>query len=95
MNNLFRCEFGRHGATMDVDTFNFFVDGLKQYGVSNVVVSHWNDTYGYGFNYDIDDSSYSSSFIQMQPTWSEAAIVCLQTLHQHARHLQAIRLKRA
>lgn len=68
MSNLFRCEFGRHGATMDIYTFNFLVEGLKQHGVSNVVVSHWSDIHGYGFNYDIDGSSYSSSFIQLQAT---------------------------
>lgn len=53
---------------MDIYTFNFLVEGLKQHGVSNVVVSHWSDIHGYGFNYDIDGSSYSSSFIQLQAT---------------------------
>jgi hypothetical protein len=87
----FCCEYGRHGASMDAETFDFTIHGMKHHGVNEAVVSHYSDEHGYGFNYTIDDSSYSASFIQLQPTWSEAAIVCLQTIIQHLKHMGRIK----
>lgn len=87
----FRCGWGRHGASMDFDTFEYIILGMKDKGLSNAVVSHYNSIYGYGFNYTIDDSTYSAHFIQLQPTWGEAAVVCLQTIVQHLKQIGRIK----
>lgn len=93
-NNIkpFRCEYGFHPpySSIDHETFHFIIHSFKEYGVVEASVSHYSKDKGYGFNYAIDDSGYVASFIQLQPTWGEAAVVCLQTIVQHLKHMGRI-----
>lgn len=76
---------------MDADTFACIIHGMEDKGISDVVVTRFSSAHGYGFHYAMDDSVYSSNFIQLQPTWGEAAVVCLQTIILHLKHMGRIR----
>ncbi len=88
----FRTQVGRNGASMDWTTFQLIAASFKDKGLDGAEVMSYRDYPfpEYGFTYTIDGDGYSASFIQLQPSWSEAAVVCLQTIVQHLEHLERI-----